>query len=115
MIDFFDEVNGLVGDILSHEVDCVKAKERISELKKKYGQDAFPSIYFKKKNKPWDKAYLRELKEKNTTGACSEEFLVHMAEVSDYLSKKKDRKFIIGIVAGATIVLLIILVIIFRR
>ena len=34
MIDFFDEVNGLVGDILSHEVDCVKAKERISELKK---------------------------------------------------------------------------------
>lgn len=35
-----------------------------------------------------------ELKEKNVTGAYSEEFLLYMAEVSDYLAKRKKRTLI---------------------
>lgn len=92
MSDFFGEINRLVEDIINHNMDSVQVQTRIDELKKKYGEDSFPSIHFEKKPLPWSKSYLRELREKNVTGACSEEFLLHMAEVSDYLSVKKRKK-----------------------
>lgn len=112
MSDFFDEVNRLVGDIVNHRVDSVQVQVRMDGLKKVYGEDVFPSIYFDKKPLPWDRAYLRKLKEENATGACSEEFLLHMAEVSDYLSAKKNRTTAIAIVAGCVIVLITILIIV---
>lgn len=112
MSDFFDEINRLVGDIVNHRVDSVQVQARMDGLKKEYGEDAFPSIHFDKKPLPWDRAYLRELKEENATGACSEEFLLHMAEVSDYLSAKKNRTTAIAIVAGCVIVLITILIIV---
>lgn len=111
MSDFFDEINMLVGDIINHNADSVQVKARIDGLKKQYGEDSFSSINFEKKPLPWDEAYLRELREKNVTGACSEEFLLHMAEVSDYLSARKGRTS--SIVAGVAIVLVLILIIIF--
>lgn len=111
MNDFFDEVNVLVNDIVSHNVDATGTQVRIDELKKKYGEDSFPSINFEKQSKPWDEAYLKELKEKNVTGACSEDFLLHMAEVSDFLSNKKQSYTTIAIVAAIVVVIIIILVI----
>ena len=110
MNDFFDEINVLVGDILKHKADSVEVKSRINELKKKYGEDAFTSINFEKKPQPWDESYLWELREKNVTGACSEEFLLHMAEVSDYLVVRKNRIRII--VAISVIILIVILIIV---
>ena len=112
MSDFFDEINKLVGDIVNHNVDSDQVQARMDGLKKEYGENSFTSINFKKKPLPWDKAYLRELKEKNVTGACSEEFLLHMAEVSDYISAKKSRRSIMAIVAGVVIVLITILIIV---
>lgn len=112
MSDFFDEVNRLVGDIINHNVDSVQTQARIDEMKQEYGEDSFPSINFEKKSLPWDESYLRELKEKNVTGACSEEFLLHMAEVSDYITAKKRRTTIMAMVAGIVIVLIALLIII---
>ena len=112
MNDFFDEINRLVGDIVNHNVDLVQTRVRIDALKKEYGGDLFSSINFEKKPLPWDESYLRELKEKNVTGACSEEFLLHMAEVSDYLSAKKSRISTIAIVVGVVIVMITILIIV---
>jgi hypothetical protein len=112
MNDFMDEINRLVRDIVDHNVDLEQTHTRIDGLKRKYGTDSFSSINFEKKPLPWDESYLRELKEKNITGACSEDFLLHMAEVSDYLLAKKRRKLAIVIVAGVVIVLIAILVII---
>jgi hypothetical protein len=112
MNDFLDEINILVRDIVDHNIDLGQTQTCIEALKSKYGEDSFSSINFEKKSLPWDKTYLRELKEKNITGACSEDFLLHMAEVSDYLWAKKRRKVAIAIVVCVVIVLIAILVII---
>lgn len=115
MRDFFDEINRLVGDIVNHNVDSIQVKNRIEGLKKEYGDDLFSSINFEKKSQPWDESYLRGLKEKNVTGACSEEFLLHMAEVSDYLLAKKRRALTKIIVAVGVIVLIVILFIVMNK
>lgn len=110
MNDFFDEINKLVREIVNHNVDSVQTQIRIDELKKKYGEDVFPSIYFEEKPLPWDESYLRELREKNVTGACSEEFLLHMAKVSDYLFEKKHNKWtiVVGILIAFVIISMIL-------
>lgn len=112
MNDFFEEINQLVGDIVNHDIDLAQTQIRINELKKKYGDDLFSSINFEKKPLPWNESYLRELKEKNVTGACSEEFLFHMAEVSDYIFAKKRKLTTIAVVAGVVIFLIAIFVIV---
>ena len=43
----------------------------------------------------------------NITGACSEEFLIHMAEVSEYITSQKKKKAI-----GITIVGIVVLIIV---
>ena len=115
MSDFFDEINRLVGDIIKHNVDSVQVQNCIDGLKKEYGEDSFSSINFEKKSQPWDEPYLRELKEKNVTGACSEEFLLHMAEVSDYLSARKRRTLTKAIVSVGVIALIIVLIIVLKK
>lgn len=112
MSDFFDEINRLVGDIVNHNMDSAQVQARIDDLKKEYGEDSFPSINFEKKPLPWNESYLRELRVENVTGACSEEFLLHMAEVSDYLAAKKHRTLTVAIAVGVVIVLIIILVVV---
>lgn len=112
MNEFLDEVDVLVNDIINHDVNLSETQARIDVLKNKYGEDSFPSINFEKKAQPWDEAYLKELKVKNVTGACSEEFLIHMAEVSDYLSAKKQKSTTIAIVTAIVAILIIILVIV---
>lgn len=110
MMDFFDEINNLVGDIVNHNINVTQTQIRIDELKKKYGDNSFLSIYFEKKPLPWDEVYMRKLKEKNITGACSEEFLLHMAEVSDYIYQKKNKRKLIALVIGGIFLLVIIFI-----
>lgn len=94
MSNFYNEINKLTEDIVKHRVNEIQVEERINRLKKRYGEDAFPSFNFEKNPQLWSKSYLLELKEKNVTGAYSEEFLLYMAEVSDYLAKRKKRTLI---------------------
>lgn len=112
MADFFDEINLLVNDIIEHNISKDDVIRRIGELKARYGNDAFPSIHFQKKPKPWDKGYFLKLKEMNITGACSEEFLIHMAEVGEEIAVKRKRLMIGVIIAVAVIALIIILLLI---
>jgi hypothetical protein len=107
-MDFYDEVNKLVNDIIDHNIDRPAVSTKIAVIKEKYGDDIFPSFYFQPKEKPWDKLYLQKLREMNITGACSEEFLLHMAEVSDYISSKKKK--IIYLIAVLIVVVLIIII-----
>lgn len=112
MNNFMDEVNKLVNDIMNHDVDLRQVQNRITELKNEYGQDSFPSINFQKKPQPWDEAYLKKLKSKYITGACSEEFLLYMAEVGDYIVRKKRRKLctVIGIASVMTLIIVLIII-----
>ncbi len=111
MPDFYDEVNMLVNDIIEQRATVIDVFGRIRTLKAKYGEDIFPGIYFEREAKPWNKAYLLRLKEKNITGACSEEFILHMAEVSEYIALRKKRIFatVAAIAAVAVIIGLFLL------
>ena len=93
----YDEINLLVNDILDGSVSRDDVASRIKSLKELYGDDIFPDINFQKEPKPWNSAYFSKLKKMNITGACSEEFILHMAEVGEYIRMRK-RKLIIGII-----------------
>lgn len=112
MADFYDEINVLINSIVSGQMNAKEAEQYIDRLKVQYGSDVFPSFDFNKQSKPWDKEYLRELQKKNVTGACSEEFILHMAEVSEYVFGKRKKSIIGGIIA-AVIILIVIIALIF--
>ncbi len=109
MSDFYDEINTLINGIASGQIKAKAAEQYIDRLKDQYGSDVFPSFDFKKQPKPWNKEYLCELQKKNVTGACSEEFILHMAEVSDYVFGRR-KKSIIGAIATTVIIFLLIVV-----
>ena len=104
--DFYDEINDLVNDILEHKVKKEETRIRINKLKNQYGEDAFPGIHFNKSLEPWDAKYLQKLKEMNITGACSEEFLLHMAEVSEAVAARRKKIIIcLGILVAVLMIL----------
>lgn len=86
--DYFEEIYLLVADILQKHIPIDDVKNRINVLSMKYGEGIFPEIIFAKRERPWNDEYLCELKRMNITGACSKDFLLHMAEVSRYLYEK---------------------------
>lgn len=109
MSDFYDEINALINDIVAGRATKRDAEKKIEELKEEFGRDTFPSINFEKEPRPWSKDYLFTLKRKNITGACSEEFIRHMAEVSEDVYSKK-RKTIIGIIIVSIVVLILAII-----
>lgn len=108
MADFYDEINILINGIVSGQINAKETEQYIDRLKDQYGADSFPSFDFQKRTEPWNREYLRELQKKNVTGACSEEFILHMAEVSEYIFGKRKKSIIVGIVAAIVVLLLIV-------
>lgn len=115
MMNFYDEMNELINGIMRADIDRSGVEQAIRRLKDKYGDDSFPDFDFRKQNKPWTEEYLKSLKIKNVTGACSEEFILHMAEVSDYLSKKRKKKNILIIVVVLLSILTVLAVFSLRK
>lgn len=108
MAGVYDGINQLVNDIVENKINQKETKIRIDDLKKKYGDDIFPDFLFEPEKKPWNKSYLTKLKKMNITGACSEDFILHMAEVSDFVHKKeRQRRFLF--VLGGVVILIVIL------
>jgi hypothetical protein len=107
----YEEIYALIQDILNHHPEVDEVKFRMDELTAEYGKSIFPEIVFEKKEKPWDEAYLQELKDKNITGACSKDFILHMAEVSRYLYERKRNMIIIGIIVVIVAVVVVIMII----
>lgn len=108
MADFYDEVNVLVNDIAAGKTNEKEVRGTIDKIKAQFGSDAFPSFSFDKQPKPWDFEYLHELQRKNVTGACSEEFIIHMAEVGDYVFEKRRKKHKGAIIAIVIAIIMII-------
>lgn len=107
MNDFYDAVNALVNGILNYKVTRKEAAARINALKKEYGEDSFPEINFQKEPRPWNVEYFQKLKMMNITGACSEDFILHMAEVAEDIIWK--RRIAIIVIAVIAIVILVVL------
>ena len=79
----------VVEDILYNNLNTKTTKNRLMEIEEKYGKNIFDSYSFEKKEEPWTPKYLEELKMKIMAGIISKELIIHLAEVNDYLRKKK--------------------------
>lgn len=113
LADFYDEINQLINDIVENKIKQQDTIIRIANLKEKYGNDIFPDLIFEPETKPWVKGYLTKLKKMSVTGAFSEQFIIHMSEVSDYVYKNKIKKLLSIFALGVVVVLIIIFYLIF--
>lgn len=103
-------------DIINGKYNLNETKKMIKEYESKYGSDFFADYDIEKKAQPWDSAYLNELKIKSMTGMISKQFILHLAEVSEYVhahemkksNGNKKKYIIIGIVAGIILALVIL-------
>lgn len=59
-----------------------KSEEEIQRIEREYADPFLPAT-FKKRVKPWDKAYLEELSGSVMFGKSSKAYLLHIAEVSE--------------------------------
>lgn len=108
MSDFYDEVNQLINDIVGNKIKHQESAIRIKKMKEKYGDDVFPELFFEPEPKPWNRDYFTKLKKMSVTGACSEQFILHMSEVSDFVYKKTKKKLLSALIIGVVAILIII-------
>ena len=97
----------VVEDILYNNLNTKTTKNRLMEIEEKYGKNIFASYSFEKKEEPWEKEYVEELKLKIMSGIISKELIIHLAEVNERLRKRKIF-FLIASGVLAAIVLLFI-------
>lgn len=106
----------LIRDIINGKLSLNETKARIEEYTAKYGKDFFPDYDWPAKDRSeWNKAYLDELELSSiSAGLSSPQFILHLAEVSEYVyaqEKQKKLKRIIAAIIAAVIVIGVILVI----
>lgn len=103
----------LIDDIFDGKCTLTETKKRIKQLEEKFGNNVLLSYDLdedeKKEKKYWNKEYLEELRFQCACGMTrSKPFILHLAEVSEYVhSTKKRKKLLIGIlsaIAAAAIV-----------
>lgn len=115
MNNFYNELNRLINDILEQKISQKEVYQKIRGLKESYGEDVFPEFAFVPEEKPWNKDYMAKLKKMSITGACSEQFILHIAEVSEYLYKRRKVKYICVSVAGIIVIMIIAFCMMFRK
>lgn len=87
--------------------------KQIQQYEKEYGANFFADYDVEEKEKPWDEAYLKELRIKCMAGMASKQFILHLAEVSEYVHNnqknkiRKTRKAIIAAIAAIIVILMI--------
>lgn len=82
----------MIRDIINGKMNTEQTNRKIRELESQYGTDFFLDYEIDKKDKPWDEAYLYELELKSMTGMSSKPFILHLAEVSEYVHAQKSGK-----------------------
>ena len=82
-------ISKVIENILNNKFDKKKTVMELSRIEQEYGKDVFVPYSFVKQEEPWTPKYLEELKMKIMAGAYSKDFIIHLAEVNDYLRKKK--------------------------
>ena len=78
-------------------------RKKLDALERAYPEESYMVYPVTRKEKPWDAAYLKELKELFYSGAASREFLEYMAEVSEevYRAKRLRRTILCAVLALA--------------
>ncbi len=112
MDERYDEMNHLIRLIIEEHISADEVREKIKDMSARYGDDLFPEFIFSPQSPPWNEEYMEKLKRMNVGGACSKDFLCHMAEVGCYIEKQKNRKKLIVLFGFiAAIILLVIIMI----
>lgn len=84
--DVYDEKNDLMRKIFNGEISLSQVKDRMREMKTKYGPKTFDHEKLPEwviLDKPWNKEYVKKLETLSLVGDTSEEFILHAAEVCD--------------------------------
>ena len=105
-----------IKEIIDGKLSFNDVQKRIQEYETKYGNDFFDDYDIPKKNKPWDREYLKELELKSLSGLRSKQFILYLAEVSEYVysnekayKRKRITKIIIPTAIVATMVVITII------
>ena len=77
--------------IIDGELTLSEVKSQISDYEQQYGADFFADYDVNKKEQPWDEKYLKELELKSISGLQSKQFILHLAEVSEYVHSKNKK------------------------
>lgn len=78
----------LIEKILTNKISKIGVEKEIQRLEAEYGQHAFSVISFNKKERPWSREYYEKLEQLSLSGEDSKEYILHLVEVRDELSKK---------------------------
>lgn len=88
-MDAIQERIELIRKIARNKITKEEVQSEINRLHEKYGEDAFTDQSLNKKKKPWNKGYYESLVNLGTAGMGSEEYVLHLVEVRDYLKRRK--------------------------
>jgi hypothetical protein len=112
MSQFTNAQNDLVRKIVRGRCARNRVDSELKKLETEFPSECFGTYIPKRKEKPWDMNYLKELEELFYHGADSKEFIEYMAEVSDevYRAKRIQKAVLCVLLAVAAIAVIVILI-----
>ena len=90
MDDRTEDVWYYIQDAIKGKISRKEAEKKISELCKKYGEDAFYDYVPNLKAAPYNEKYLKKLEEHAMNGVYSTQFLKHLAAVGEDVNANKN-------------------------
>lgn len=118
-MDKYQIKNELIKGIIDGKYSLEQVKKTIQELEAEFGEEFFDDDDFPKEEKPWNRETLKKLETASLVGTCSKPFILHLAEVSEYVHNKEQneedskKKIIrLQILVISVIVVIVILVVI---
>ena len=114
MKDRVDAVYQLGEEILKGKYTKAELEQKMDWIEEKFGKASFPPFTVIPKPKPWDAAYLSELKMQRYAGAGSRAFFLHLQEVKEEVDRKaykvKKRLIIVSCIAGVLLLAAVVTV-----
>ncbi|RRD95854.1 hypothetical protein EII17_01910 [Clostridiales bacterium COT073_COT-073] len=87
-----EERKALIKKVFEGSISLEEVKNEVKRLERQYGEDVFSPLSFIPQERPWTVEYLNQLENLSLAGAGSKEFILHIAEVKQELSKGRNKK-----------------------
>lgn len=114
-MDKYQIKNELIKDIIEGKYSLEQVRDIIQKIEAEFGEEFFDNYDVPKEEKPWNRETLKKLETASLVGTCSKQFILHLAEVSEYIhnkerndanSKKKSNRLrilVISVIVGIVI------------
>lgn len=96
-----DKRSEIIIDIINGEISKDELVRRLNDLEQEFGESAYTSYVFSKKEKPWNDEYYKQLEKQALGGAGSKDFIKYLHEVKSAVNndnKSTVAKVLKGIV-----------------